>query len=314
MKTLIALIFVVATPLSSNAQQRPWGVRESFHESDSGVRGPAYEVIMEQMRELALEHTHLVDFITYGQSLQGRPLTALRIGLKNRRVNQLHNAVLMTGATHGNEFLGFEHEIARHLVSRIDHLPNLRAYLSAGGVIYVVPVVNPDGYSTRQRHNSRGIDLNRDFPVQTANYQAFTQPESAHLGRFMDNEIKALGGVLRISIDYHCCYGAMLYPWSFSRPAPPPVTSQDEQAFLAIGTLMKQHFGSNYVLGKTPSLLGYDALGSTKDYYYERYKTLSFTFEGIYGGRERLENHVAFWESLLGGLNRASSPEMFIRR
>lgn len=310
-----ALFIILSAAFSIQSQAlTPWGQRGLFHESDSGVRGPAYEAIVAQMQDLAKEHANLVDFVTYGQSVQGQPLTAIRLSLKSRRATGMRNAVLMTGATHGDEFLGFEHEIGRYFVQNVDRLPQLRAFLAAGGLVYIVPVVNPDGYRARERHNARGTDLNRDFPLRTAQHPGFQQPETASLGRYVDNEVRSLGGALRVSIDYHCCFGAMLYPWSFSRPAPPPVPAGDEQAFLAIGTLMKTHFGANYEIGKTPSLLGYDALGSTKDYYYENYKTLSFTFEGVYGGREKLENHVAFWESIFGGINRAASPERFIRR
>lgn len=312
MKTFVLISFLLMSLPAWSVNS--WNARGVFHESDSGVRGPAYEVITAQMQDLAKEFPNLVEFVTYGQSAQVQPLNAIRIGVKNRRQTQMRNAVLITGATHGDEFLGFEHEIGRYFTTNVDRLPQLRAYLNAGGTIYIVPVVNPDGYRARQRHNSRGVDLNRDFPLQTAQHRGFTQPETAALGRFMDNEIKSTAAALRVSIDYHCCYGAMLYPWSFSRPVPPPIPAQDEQAFLAIGTLMKTYFGQNYQIGKTPSMLGYDALGSTKDYYYENYKTLSFTFEGVYGGREKLENHVAFWESIFGGINRSSSPERFIRR
>ncbi|MCH7701476.1 MAG: DUF2817 domain-containing protein [Planctomycetes bacterium] len=39
-----------------------------------------------------------------------------------------------------------------------------KRYLTPLSVV-VVPVVNPDGYERRNRRNSRGVDLNRNFPT-----------------------------------------------------------------------------------------------------------------------------------------------------
>ena len=71
----------------------------------------------------------------------------------------------------------------------------------------------------------------------------------------------------------------------------------------AIGVLMKKDIGEEYNVGTTPNILGYSAIGTTKDYYYERYNAAAFTFEGAYKVEQKnFEKHVKFWDEVLQNL------------
>ena len=59
--------------------------------------------------------------------------------------------------------------------------PGVAKFLHAGGVIIVVPVVNPDGYANNTRENSRGQDLNRDFDLLPTGEPHFKESESKAL-------------------------------------------------------------------------------------------------------------------------------------
>lgn len=91
------------------------------------------------------------EVVTYGKSVQGRPLTAYILG---------HGpaVTLIFGAFHGNEPI------------TDDMVLKLRAFLKAnprhleGRRVVLAPVVNPDGLRRNQRANANGVDLNRNFP------------------------------------------------------------------------------------------------------------------------------------------------------
>lgn len=66
---------------------------------------------------------------------------------------QNHNSVLVVGCIHGDEPQG-EYLIARY----IEKNPKTR--------LMFIPSLNPDGVSAKTRVNSRGVDLNRNFPTK----------------------------------------------------------------------------------------------------------------------------------------------------
>jgi murein peptide amidase A len=86
--------------------------------------------------------------MTIGYSVERRPIRAVLVG--DTRTSR---SVLVVGCIHGNEQAGIA--VAKRLVA-------------GGGVpgtaVWIVPVLNPDGVAADTRQNSRGVDLNRNFP------------------------------------------------------------------------------------------------------------------------------------------------------
>ena len=83
-----------------------------------------------------------------GRSLQGRRIVAYELGAPNSP-----RKVLVVGCVHGNECAG------------IAVLDRLRGLGPIPGVdLWLVPDANPDGRAAGVRGNSRGVDLNRNFP------------------------------------------------------------------------------------------------------------------------------------------------------
>lgn len=86
--------------------------------------------------------------IEFGRSVQNRPLTVIRRGNPNGV------RVLVVGCIHGNEFAGVAvTEILKKMVlpSNID--------------LWILPMLNPDGYELKTRQNANKVDLNRNFPI-----------------------------------------------------------------------------------------------------------------------------------------------------
>ncbi|TWT96206.1 murein peptide amidase A [Botrimarina colliarenosi] len=113
-----------------------------------------------------------------GQSVDGRPITAQVHGAETAA-----QTVLVIASIHGSEPAGTP------LMGRLE------AWLAdhpddwAGRRVVIVAVANPDGYARRERFNTHGVDLNRNFPADNRTEHAthgetpLSEPESRALMR-----------------------------------------------------------------------------------------------------------------------------------
>ncbi len=126
---------------------------------------------------------------TIGRSEQDRPIRALRVGSPRARVK-----VLVVGTVHGNEQAG------KAVAERLQ-----RARPPRGTALWLVPDANPDGTAAGARHNSNGVDLNRNFPYrwqhQDGVYESGSGPaseaETQVMQRFIERERP------RVTLWYH---------------------------------------------------------------------------------------------------------------
>ncbi len=263
--------------------------------SDSGVQYAPYAQLVQQLRDLAAKYPTRATVTTYGKSLKGADLTVLRIEDQSAPKGAGHPAVEISGAIHGNEYLGIETDLAKYFLDHTDELPGVKTYLATGGVIYFIPVINPDGYSDRQRENDNGTDLNRDFDLPATNEKHFTQPETSQLASFLDQDLSAHQLNFRFAMDYHCCVGGFITPWSYK-------DAQPEQADLADFNRIEQYEKETvgYPSGNAQQVVGYLADADSIDYFYSKYHTRAFAIEGNYGGESKiLGKHVQFFDKVL---------------
>jgi hypothetical protein len=126
---------------------------------------------------------------TIGHSEQGRPIRAMRVGSPRARVK-----VMVVGTVHGNEQAG------RAVVARLR-----RAHPPRGTALWLVDDANPDGTAANDRHNARGVDLNRNFPYrwqpQDGVYESGSGPASEAETRVMQSFIERERP--RVSLWYH---------------------------------------------------------------------------------------------------------------
>ncbi len=270
--------------------------------SDSGIFGPKYSTILEEISNLASTYPDVATQITYGSTVEKRPLTMLKIARKNTKTPANAKAVMIGGSMHGDEYLNIEDRLPRWFLEVGLTKPSIQTYLNQGGAIYLVPILNPDGYAARQRENARNQDLNRDFPIQIKKKAGFKQPETRQLVSMIENELTKENRKLIVAMDYHCCTGAILYPWSFK---PTNIPDVNQARFDVIGRIFKGIFGKGYKFGKTPTVLGYSAVGTSKDFYYETFNALGFTFEGKRDVEDKNFNkHTLMWEQIFEAIVR----------
>lgn len=263
------------------------------HHTKSGVIGPKYNRIVRGMKDLQRKYPDLVEVHNFGRSYNRQELMIYKIWDKKvkKPTTGKRPAIFISGTTHGDEYLNVADQLPRLFLEQRDS-DSFRKFLAAGGHLYVLPVLNPDGYDRNKRRSANGADLNRDFPLKHKNHRGFKEVETRNLDRYLSKEVDGNNLKLEVSNDYHCCIGAILYPWSYTTD---PIPQKDLKRHLDIAKRMAEIFGYKY--GTTPEILGYKPLGTSKDFYYERYGAVTYTFEGKdeQAERRRIKDHVLWW-------------------
>ena len=187
---------------------------------DSGISsGKSFEAIISDFRALSTRFTGQTEIIEYGQSTSGRPLTMMKI--MNRTISatstgQQRPAVLISEGIHGNEYLNITDRLPEQFLAGQQANSGFQRFVAAGGVVFVVPILNPDGYEARQRENAQGQDLNRDWSIKAAGNNGFTQPETRLLAERIRQEAQAGNLAVKATMEYHCCIGGLIYPWAYT--------------------------------------------------------------------------------------------------
>ncbi|MEI6623577.1 MAG: DUF2817 domain-containing protein [Actinomycetes bacterium] len=88
--------------------------------------------------------------VLVGKTAKGRRIVARRTGSATAPI-----VVLVIGQMHGSEYGGVA--VTNGLAARTD--------VPADVQLWTIATMNPDGYASGNRYNSRGVDLNRNFPV-----------------------------------------------------------------------------------------------------------------------------------------------------
>lgn len=258
---------------------------------------PSYQEIEVKLGQIVQRHPTRAQLVSYGRSVNGLSLNAVRIGLAPSGGSE-RPAVQISGVIHGNEYLGIEDRLLEHFLDNTVRMPGLQAFLQKGGIIYFIPVVNPDGFVRKRRLNENGADLNRDFDLLPRNDSRFTQPETRALADFIERDLVASNAKLKLSLDYHCCVPALITPWTYIDAQP---EAKDQSAFQTLGNIGRDILGFPY--GNANQTVNYLAEGSSIDYFYAKYGTRALAIEGSWWGEEgNVEKHADFWDKLFQNL------------
>ncbi|MDB4958229.1 MAG: putative carboxypeptidase [Myxococcales bacterium] len=249
-----------------------------------------FGAISAHLRELAELAPDRASLQAIGGSVEGRPLWALRI--RGHAANP--KRMLIDGTQHAREWIAAMVTtcVADRLVRGYDRDPAIRAFVDRTD-LWVVPVVNPDGYQhswagnrywRKNRRNRIGVDLNRNFSVawggagssrfeRSETYRgeyAFSEPESSALRDLAKREHIAL------HVDFHAYGQLVLYPWNYTS-----TPTKDRDRFRAVGdriaSAMFAAHETRYALINGIEL--YAAAGTMTDWMYGEADAMSFTIE-----------------------------------
>jgi cytosolic carboxypeptidase protein 6 len=144
-----------------------------------------------------LAEKQFVSMQEIGSSFEGRPINLLQIG--NPESKKL---MMVLSRQHPPEITGWL--AMKWFVETLCEENSVAEKFRDEYCVFVVPMVNPDGVDNGHwRHNSGGIDLNRDW-------EDFNQPETKAIKHFMEQQV-AKGGKFYFGIDFHSTFEDIYY-------------------------------------------------------------------------------------------------------
>ena len=235
--------------------------------------------------------------IDYGKSFHGVPLTAYKVFNDQATKTKVKKAILLTEGVHGNEYNGLLNSFVDLSKKSPKVLNTFSKFLKNNGVIYLIPQLNPDAVLKKSRRSILGADLNRDFKHDRLQAQ-----ETFTFATWLDSELQTTNAKLYLSVDYHCCGGALLSP---------KLSTQKnfyKKQYNKVSSLIKRHVSTNLIHSKSHDFWGKTVTGTLKDYLHNKYGSLSFTFEAKIMGTSKntVSSHSKWWASVANHLNNSS--------
>lgn len=224
----------------SQPQRRPTGERGlgTYH---------SYESMTRDLAMYAAAHPSIARLSSVGKTHEGRDLWALRIS-DNPDAEEDEPELAYISSMHGDEILGVE--MCMYFIdlllkgyrtdARITHLID-------NAEIWIMPLMNPDGFVSGDRYNAQGYDLNRSFP----------DGAETNIGNLLDGPAMGLSGrpvevnaVMRwraahnftLSANFHGGATVVNYPydndghWGYS-------ACPDDQLFIFLSKTYSSHNG-----------------------------------------------------------------------
>ncbi|TKR69521.1 hypothetical protein L596_021669 [Steinernema carpocapsae] len=247
-----------------------------------------FDDIQEYLNDLTQEHPDLVELIKIGSSHENRSLTVVK--LEDKNLKTVRPALWIDAGIHATEWIA--PTTALNLIDQVLKHPEILKNVT----IYVLPVVNPDGYEWSinkdrfWRRNRRpaecgnpnnccqGVDLNRNFDSDWKPIPgpcSFTHPG---LSPFSEPESRAIRDFLtstkmQLYLAIHSYGQQFLLPKGIDQNH--PVRSLAMKASEAL----KSVHGREYVVGTSLEITKSTSGGLAKDWAYDIGIPYSYTLE-----------------------------------
>ncbi|HRX86978.1 MAG TPA: M14 family zinc carboxypeptidase [Phycisphaerae bacterium] len=241
-----------------------------------------YTQIAQLMSDAATNYPAICRLVNLGTSYQGRVIWALNIS-DNVGTEEDEPEMKYISTMHGNEWTGNEMMLylIDELLSNYGTDPEITNLVNEMD-IWIVPLMNPDGFVLDQRYNARGVDLNRDFPDwddDPINTPAGREAETGVIMNWVANESFTL------SANFHTGTMVCNYPYDNNPQGTSTYTiSPDDDLFIHICTLYAQSNlpmwnSSEFLHGITNGADWYTVSGGMQDWNYRWYGCNEVTIE-----------------------------------
>jgi hypothetical protein len=228
---LLAILAISLLPQTLAGQQTQ---NAAFNQSDMALdlteartfqKYPTYDQYVQMMQDFASDYSSICQLDTFGTSVEGRLLLALKIS-DNAEQDEAEATFFYSSTMHGDEIVGYVLllRLADSLLNGYG-LDSEITRLVNNLEIWINPLSNPDGAYSKDndlslqssfRYNINDVDLNRDFPIPNkghANDPTGRAKETGHMMEFL--------GIHRFSLssNIHSGMEVVNYPWD-NRPVP----------------------------------------------------------------------------------------------
>ena len=263
-----------------------------------------YDETVTEMTSYVTAHPSIARMDTIGVSIEGRLILGVKIS-DNVQTNETEPEVLIVGCHHARELMSVELPlyVMRRLLDGYGTDPVLTNLVDTRE-IWIVPIVNPDGYVYVQNHTngsadnwwrknrranadgSFGVDLNRNYGFNWGYDNVGSSPTPSSdvyrgAGPFSEPETVALRNFIAahsftVSMSFHSYGQLFLFPWGFAA-----VNTPDHPIFQALGDSVALQNG--YRSGNPANDAIYITNGDMDDWAYGDVSTkprlYGFTFE-----------------------------------
>ncbi len=285
------------------------------------LRGPDPEYmnpeeVEARLKAYAAQYPEITELRKIGESLEKRPIWALKISDNASLRETSEPTLLFNGMHHAREVMTPEvaMDIADYLLTRYNSEEKVRNWVD-GNEIWVMPMFNVDGNNrmwtqdSMWRKNARGsygVDLNRNYPsnwngCNGSSGSTWSQtyrgpnPASEPETNVMMDFVKEIRPVFNIS--YHAYSELVLYPFGCR-----PMRTQTAEVVESIGREMGRLL--NYTPG-TPWETLYNADGGDIDWMYQEMQVIPYVLEVNSSAQGGFHPDYAKWRNKTVELNRA---------
>lgn len=227
-----------------------------------------YDEIGELFAAYEADFPEIARAFSAGVSVDGRDIWALLVSA-NPDEESDEPEIRVVGGIHGNECMSVElvARLAEAIVGSYGD-DQLISDLIDGSEIVLVPLINPDGYSseTATRENSNGIDLNRNFGFAWVGRddKPFSEPETRAIRDL------SIARSFNLGISYHTVANYVNSPWNYT-----PIHPPDDELFTRMGEAYALDSGYQVVFGWD----WYGIFGDLNDWSYGARGTFDWTIE-----------------------------------
>jgi len=260
----------------------------------------SYKDTVQMLNNFKLRYPELVDVFRIGTSVLGKEIKCIRIS--NNKNNTEKYTCLIDGCIHGSEWEAGEAclYLSEYLIINFGKNKTISNILNKT-IVYIVPLVNPDGRDDDYRYNENGIDLNRNFDIDFGRLRGHCMPIGKIFGKkipylsfprlniwftnsgrrpFSEPETQAIRSLMRFLdnerfsfyINCHTATHSINTPWSAFRP-PFQLTTQESIVYDSI----RKWVSENTEYEDNP--LWYKASGTAPDWCFKEFRIPSVTFE-----------------------------------